>query len=601
MKQNGFDSMDKTFQVLMTWKVCRVYLLTTVLLYTLNFTQAQVTFIASSDAKQVPLGDIFEVKFTLKNGSGTRFSPPSFADFAVVGGPNRMNSMTMINGVASNSETISYVLQGKKEGQFTINAASISVKGQTYTSASLTVEVIKGKRQTFGNTPDNGKDEVILRAELSQQEAYIGQQIVLDYKIYTRVDLSDMRPISEPNFDGFFKLKINDYPQSEQNVTISGKRYLSRILGRIALFPQKEGNLTIEPMMAQVSIIKGKVQDPFSDPFFGSVRAENATVNSNSNTVKVKILPPNAPNSFTGGVGDFTIETSISKTEATTDEVLSLRMKVLGNGDVKRWLAPKLAPVEGLEIYDPKTVKEESMENQGEWQTIKEFEYLIVPKRAGDFTVKSAFSYFNTGGYKTENAVFNLKLTQGKNKIATISSDAVTDIYGLKNTTRFISSYSPFYGSTPFWVFLILPFILLGGVLAYKQYLIKKGKVDVSLLKSQNASKIAQKHLALAREYKEAQKNRDFYDEISKGLFTYASDKFNIPLSEFSKNNVAEKLKSLNINDLHSQRFIAILNKCDLALFAGQNTEGSMNEVYNEALQVIVDIESDLHITKRPS
>ena len=587
--------MYKTFQVFKTWKVCIVPLLTTILLFTLNFTQAQITFIASTDAKQVPLGDIFEVKFTLKNGSGTRFSPPSFADFAVVGGPNRMNSMTMINGVATNSETISYVLQGKQEGQFTINAASISVKGQTYTSAPLTIEVIKGKRQTFGNAPDNGKDEVILRAELSQHEAYIGQQIVLDYKIYTRVDLSDMRPVSEPAFDGFFKLKINDYPQAEQNVTIGGKRYLSRILGRIALFPQKEGNLTIEPMMGQVSIIKGKVQDPFADPFFGSVRAENASVQSNTSTVNVKPLPPNAPNSFTGGVGDFKVETSISKTEATTDEVLSLRMKVIGNGDVKRWLAPKLAPVEGLEIYDPKTLKEESIENQGEWQTIKEFEYLILPKKAGDFTVKSEFTYFNTdGGYRTANAVFNLKLTQGKNKIATVSSDDNADIYGLKNTTRFISSYSPFYGSAPFWIFLILPFLLLGGVLAYKQYLIKKGNIDVSLLKSQNASKIAQKHLALAREYKEASKSRAFYDEISKGLFTYASDKFNIPLSEFSKNNVAEKLKSLKINDLHSQRFIAILHKCDLALFGGQNTEGGMNDTFQEALQVIVDIESDM-------
>ena len=556
----------------------------------------------------MPLGDIFEVKFTLKNGSGARFSPPSFADFAVVGGPNRMNSMTMINGVATNSETISYVLQGKQEGKFSIGSASITVKGQTFTSPLLIIEVIKGKRQTFGDTPSNGKDEVILRAELSQKEAFMGQQIVLDYRIYTRVDLTDMRPVTEPTFDGFFKLKINDYPQAEQNVTIGGKRYLSRILGRIALFPQKEGILTISPMMAEVSIVKGKIQDPFSDPFLGSVRAENASVQSNMATVTVKPLPLNAPSSFTGGVGDFKVETSISKTDATTDDVLSLRMKVTGNGDVKRWLAPKLPPVEGLEIYDPKTVKEESIENQGEWQTIKEFEYLILPKKAGDFTVKSEFSYCNTEGvYKTENAVFNLKIVMGKNKIATVSSDDRTDIYELKNATRFITSYNPFFGSTLFWMLLILPFIILGGVVAYKQYLNKKSNVDASLLKSQNASKIAQKHLALAREYKDAGKSRSFYDEISKGLFTYASDKFNIPLSEFSKNNVAEKLKSLKINDLHSQRFIAILNKCDLALFAGQNTvtpsrdeaesiKGGMNDVYNEALQVIVDIESDLQL-----
>ena len=72
---------------------------------------AQVTFEATTDAKQVPLGEVFEVKFTLKNAQGTAFSPPIFSDFAVVGGPNRMNSMTMVNGNATSSESYSYVLQ----------------------------------------------------------------------------------------------------------------------------------------------------------------------------------------------------------------------------------------------------------------------------------------------------------------------------------------------------------------------------------------------------------------------------------------------------------------------------------------------------------
>ena len=229
---------------------------------------AQISFTASTDSKQVPLGEIFEVKFTLKNGQGTRFSPPSFADFAVVGGPNRMNSMTMVNGVSTSSETISYILQGKKMGEFPIGSASINVKGQSYNSVPLIIEVVKGKTQTLGNTPTgSAKEEVILRAELSQTEAYIGQQIVLDYKIFTRVDLNDMRAISEPNFEGFFKLKINDYPQAENNVIIGGKRYLARILGRIALFPQKEGNLTIEPMAAQVSILKEKTKTRFQTLF----------------------------------------------------------------------------------------------------------------------------------------------------------------------------------------------------------------------------------------------------------------------------------------------------------------------------------------------
>ena len=312
-------------------------------------------------------------------------------------------------------------------------------------------------------------------------------------------------------------------------------------------------------------------------------------------------MPNNVPISFTGGVGDFKVTMTISKIAATTDEAISLRMKVTGNGDVKRWLAPKLQPIEGLEIYDPKTVHEQSVENQGEWQTTKDFEYLILPKKAGDFTIKSEFSYLNTsygdkeeGQFKTDSIIFNLTITQGKNKVATVSSDDDADIHGLKASTNFINENNPFYGSTMFWVLTVLPFVFFAGVFAYKQFLLQKGKIDVSTLNSQNAQKVAQHHLAAAYDFMTKGNPRLFYDEISKALFTYSSNKFNIPLSEFSKNNVEEKLKSLNINSLHIDKFKKILNQSELALFAGGNTEGGMHEIYQGALQVITDIEKDL-------
>ena len=72
------------------------------------------------------------------------------------------------------------------------------------------------------------------------------------------------------------------------------------------------------------------------------------------------------------------------------------------------------------------------------------------------------------------------------------------------------------------------------------------------------------------------------------------SDKLSIPMSEFSKSNVSEKLSSLKVNELNIKKFIQILQNCEMALFAGQNTEGAMNEVFQDALKVITDIENDL-------
>lgn len=558
---------------------------------------AQVVFEAITDTKQVPLGEVFEVKFTLKNAQGTGFSPPVFSDFAVVGGPNRMNSMTMVNGNATSSESYSYVLQAKREGKFSIGSASVMVKGQTLSTTPLSMEVVKGKRETLNEGSSSNKESVFIRAEVSSHEARVGQQIVLDYKLYTKVDLNGMNLLHEPNYDGFFHLEINDYPHNENRVTIGGKQFLTRILRRVALFVQKEGDFVIEPMTLQVGIIKGKNDDPFSDPFFSSIRSENRTIQSNLVNIYVKPLPNNAPLSFSGGVGDFKAEAGISKIDATTDDAISLKMKVTGNGDAKRWQAPKMAAIEGLEIYEPKVLREESIESQGEWLTIKELEYLIIPKKTGNFTIKPEFSYFDTegGSYKTLNpATFEIKITQGKNGTATIQSDKITDIKGIKTATVFTNQMTSFYGTSIFWGLTILPFIFLGGVLGYRQFLIQKSKIDVNVLKSQNAQKVAERRLAVADEFMKKGNSRLFYDEVSKAMFTYVSDKLSIPMSEFSKSNVSEKLSSLKVNELNIAKFIKILQNCEMALFAGQNTEGAMNEVFQDALKVITDIENDL-------
>ena len=65
-------------------------------------------------------------------------------------------------------------------------------------------------------------------------------------------------------------------------------------------------------------------------------------------------------------------------------------------------------------------------------------------------------------------------------------------------------------------------------------------------------------------------------------------------MSEFSKSSISEKLHSLNVKEVNIEKLLQILQKCEIALFAGQNTEGAMNDVFQDALKVINDIEDDL-------
>ncbi len=559
--------------------------------------QAQTQFTATVDSRQVPVGEVFEIKFTLENGQGANFRPPPFGEFNVVSGPNKMNSMTIVNGNSRSSEAYSYVLQARKEGVFTIGGASIEVNRKTLSTTPLSISVQKGKRQT-PNDVKGGKDDVFIRAEASSNTAYIGQQIILDYKLYTRANISGVSRVNESKYDGFFKQEVNDFPHNDNRVTIGGKEYITRILSRLALYPQREGTFKLEPFSLQMGVVKGNKKDdddPFGS-FFSAPQVDNRVVSANEVSIEVKPLPANAPTSFSGAVGDFKAEFSISKTDATTDDVISLKMNILGNGDAKRWQAPKLVPIEGLEIYEAKILKEESVERGGEWQTTKEIEYLIVPKQKGNYVLKPEFSYLNTegGNYQPIAQEFKLNIAQGSNKAATILQDKARDILGIKTTTAFVNQVTQFWGSTLFWTLLTLPFLFLMGVFAYREWQKQLNKRDTTLLKKANAPKIAENRLALAQEFLKKGNKRLFYNEVSKALFNYVSDKFEIPLADFTKNNVWEKLNAVHIKELHVQSFVEILRDCEIALFAGQNTEGSAEAIYERAMSVIVDIEEDL-------
>lgn len=90
-----------------------------------SFVFAQTpTFVAQVSKNKVVVGEVFQIAFTI-NGAGGNVSLPNINnDFNVAGGPNQSNSMSMVNGNISQSTTISLFIAAKKEGKFTIGAAT---------------------------------------------------------------------------------------------------------------------------------------------------------------------------------------------------------------------------------------------------------------------------------------------------------------------------------------------------------------------------------------------------------------------------------------------------------------------------------------------
>lgn len=557
------------------------------------FARAQASFEAYANAKQVVQNSYFEVIFTLKNADGDNFQPPSFSDFNVLSGPARSMSRTIINGQVSKELSFSYTLQPKRTGKFTIGRASISVDGRKMRSAQITIEVIDGKKLPEAN----GEEQIFIRAEINVEEAVVGQQVTLDYKLYTAVDIDSYSILEESNYQGFYAQDLRRYNMPMVREVVNGVQYVTKILKRMAIFPQQAGELTVSPLTLELAVLQGGTGQ--RNGFFLSRDTKRQIVASNEVKVKVNMLPPDPPASFTGAVGDFTADFVINRTEVSTDDVLSLRLTLTGNGDIKRVQPPKIIVPDTFELYDPRILEETTYENtNGEITGRKEIEYFILPKQAGNYQLRPEFSYYSTDSNKyvvLDQRVFDIKVLRGSLRPAEATIDGnpavQEDIRFIKLDTKLIHKSQSFFGTTPFYVLTAVPFLLLGGIILVKRARNQRGELNLTDIKMKRARQEALKHLKVAEEHLKTNSSRAFYDEVSKAMLGYVSDKLQIPGSELTKDNVREKLQTLNVDEALSESFMKIMQTCEVALFAGKDHLEAMQETYQSALDTITKIE----------
>ena len=562
--------------------------------------EAQVSFTASADAKEIVKGGYLEVTFTLENASGKQFKPPAFKNFKVAGGPSTSQSTSWVNGNASSSIGYSYTLLADKLGTHTIGPASIKVGTKTLNTRPIQVKVVKGRKAANGKV-SSLEEQVYIRAEPSVNEARIGQQILLDYKLYTTINIESYNITSEPEYDGFYAQNISRFDGRVVKEVIDGVQYSTKILRRVALYPQQAGLMTINPMSSRLGVVD-ESQPKQRRSFFFNRNLKQFNVNTQTVQINVKPLPDNPPPTFSGAVGNYGMQAQVDKNKLTTDDAITLQVTITGNGDIKRLQAPKLNLDSNLEVYEPNVLDEKEVEQNGQNYGQKILEYLILPKEPGRYQIAPEFTYFDTDSlaYRTlKPRIFNVFVSKGTGK-SNVNTDLADDdklmgdIKFIKTDSNLSKAGRYFYGSPFFWILFSLPLCLLGGVVVKKQMDANKPVVDQTLLKSQQAQKHAEEKLATAKKYLSENNGRAFYDEVSRAMFGYVGDKLNMPPSEFSKQNISEKLASLKVNQDHISKFTEIIKTSEMALFAGMDNNASMSKVYGDALDVVAKIEASL-------
>ncbi len=566
------------------------------------------------------VGDQFQLTFTLNGGSNARgFKAPSFGDFTVLMGPSQSSNMQIINGSFSQSISITYVLQAQKEGTFKIGGAEIIAGNDKLISNSVTVNVGKGRSGGGQNSDGATSSNVFLKASVDKSTAFRGEAIVVTYKLYTRVTLLNYTLDKLPSLNGFWSQEI-ELPQQPEfhNENVDGVNYKVADIKKLVLFPQRSGTLEIDPMrgevIARVQAQRQRNNDPFNqffnDPFFNnpffnnSVQDVKVPLKSSVLRVNVKELPSGAPGSFTGAVGRFSCEISLDKSTTKANEAVTLKVKISGKGNIKLADAPAINFPPDMETYEPKENVSVTA-TAGGVTGFKTFEYLIIPRTAGEYKLPiQPFSYFDLEKkqyVEIPSPELTLRVDKGNETVTTtISGTTKSDVQLLGKDILYIktevpdfeSSHHPLFGSGIFYLLMALPALLFGFFL----FMLKKQRAqqqNVGLVKQQRASKTALKRLSAAKTFMDARERDKFLDELFKALWGFVSDKLGIPVADLSKETAGSALRSKGVHEELIQEFIRATDNCEFARFAG-NTTNDEEALYHQGLAVITQLEERL-------
>lgn len=569
--------------------------------------RAQVTFEARVSKNNLGLNERLRIDFEM-NQDGDNFNPPNFVGFRVVGGPNQAISNSYLNGKRSYSKTYSYFLSPLQKGTATIGPATIQIEGQTYKTSPVTVTVGDAvKISKDGSNAESLADEnVHLVAEVSNSSPFLSEAITVTYKLYVSHDVSitsNWREVNTPKYADFWSQNINTQGNYKiYDGEFQGEAYRYVVLRSTVLYPQKTGELDIEPLTLDIPVdVRSNKRDIFGRQRMVRV---NKIVSAGSRTINVKPLPiEGKPDDFTGAVGEFQFQVHTNKTTLDANESLELTTKISGKGNLKLFDLPSLKLPSALEVYTPERDNQVTVQRDGMRGNISE-KYIVVPQFKGKYPIRPAtFSYFNpkTERYETlssDEIVISVENGPVANTIPAESTTAVTTENLDDAQFKFIKldanlepiASTPFFKSKLFWT-------LLGGPMLLIPLFIIAGKkrrellADVEGMKLRKADRLAKKYLG---EAKKNMKNRVvFYEALERSFHNYLKAKLNIETSDFSKEKISELLEEKQVKPEVVSEFILVLKSCEYARYA-PSSQVAMQQDYEKAARIIATIDKQI-------
>lgn len=577
---------------------------------------AQVSFTVKPPTR-VYEGQRFPVTFRLTNAEGSDLKVSQINGCTLLYGPSVSTSQSyqVVNGRASSTSATEYTYYYKadKAGSYTIPAASVLADGKRYSTkaVSFTVHDIADSNTPASQRPVDvddvdtqaagrrvNSDDVFVRIILSKSSAYEQEAIGCTIKLYTKYSISSFMPTKQPSFDGFLIQEVDLQPSLNQTETYNGQNYMTAVLKKCIIFPQKSGRLTINSGNYDISVVQYEnvnmgmfqVRQP---------REAKIKVNSNSASIDITPLPQPQPEGFTGAVGRFNIDSRLVGNSFRTNDPATLIYTITGTGNIKYVKEPVIDFPTEFEQYTPKSDIQASVVGNDVSGSMT-VEYTFVPQSVGDFTIGSdKFVYFNpqTRQYVTlTTPSYPVKVAKGVSAPVTADQKEVENknsdirhIYlGDKNPVK---EHRMVVLESWYWlIYLALVAITIALVVLNRRNM--RRNADILGRKTAKASKVARRRLKAAEGFMRSGDSEKFYEEMLRALWGYLSDKLAMPVSQLSRDNISATLASKGYSEESAGAIVSVLDDCEMARYT-PDSSNRMDSVFERGVNAINQLESN--------
>jgi hypothetical protein len=482
---------------------------------------------------------------------------PKVKNMLVVGGPSVMSGSNTINGVTTNTSQLTYEILFTQAGTFTIPASSVKTKNGKFTCSPITITVVKGRNSKPIFPAGYEGRELFIEMVALKKNVFIGEPIAIDMVVYSIFTNLNIAGVDYPTFDGGWTQDATDAFDGQLTPTsYKGKPYYKTTIRRVWMIPSITGEVEFKPVNAVFQAV-------VNDPHAGNLQF---TYNSKSDPVKFNVVDvpsEKRPVSFLNAMGNFKWNVRFDKKSAKANEPVKATITINGTGNLPTLDAPVLDLGDDFEVFEPKVKNNHKVEIKG-INGSKEFEYLIMPRKEGNYVLGPfEFSYFNPETKKFTTLVSDSFDLQIKGIIADTTTTNKKINNGKFDIDKPYKKSDPFFGNPFYYLLLALPFLAGLGMIFFRKrlFFVKK---DESIKNLKLAEEKAGKGIIEAGKLLSQQNTSGALTQMSGVFFQYISDKFKTTKNEITRANLDKWLTEPGLK----QKATKIMDQLDQFRFA---------------------------------